>query len=267
MAKTEYILLTGISTGQAVWLVILGIIIVLAVTAYIAYVKIRDKVRRFSSAAFGTSDLTKGLQRQADEAANTPRSVASMTRLMEPQIARDFPEFSWPEFKHKAENMLVSALQAVAAANIGLLKEASPEVHNQIENIIEGNRIQQVKEHYSNIHIHQTEISNYRKADGKCVVTIQSAVEYYHYKEKEGRIIEGERERKVQTRYNMELVYIQDEKLAGTNNALGAKCPNCGAPVTVLGNKFCEYCGAGLEVFSTRVWSLHKYYEVDYNHI
>ncbi len=258
-----------IKTEQVIWLIIiiLGIIIVLVIAVGVVCMRIRDKVRRFSSAAFGTSDISEGLQRQADEAANTPKSVAGMTRLMEPQIARDFPEFSWPEFKHKAENMLVSALQAVAAADIGLLKEASDELHNQIANIIEGNQVQQVKEHYSNIHIHQTEISNYRKAGGKCVVTIQSAVEYCHYKEKDGKIIEGERDRRVQTRYNMELVYIQDAKLAGADNAIGAKCPNCGAPVTVLGNKFCEYCGTALEVFSTRVWSLHKYYEVDYNHI
>ena len=37
--------------------------------------------------------------------AEMPKSVSAMTRLMEPQIMRDFPEFSWEEFKQKAENM------------------------------------------------------------------------------------------------------------------------------------------------------------------
>ena len=39
-------------------------------------------------------------------------------------------------------------------------------------------------------------------------------------------------------------------------------CPNCGAPVTRLGSKFCEYCGSGLREISVRVWSINKITEI-----
>lgn len=65
--------------------------------------------------------------------------------------------------------------------------------------------------------------------------------------------------RKVQTRYNMELVYIQDlSKINDLATAVGVTCPNCGAPITRLGSKFCEYCGTGVTPVDVRVWKLHR---------
>ena len=67
------------------------------------------------------------------------------------------------------------------------------------------------------------------------------------------------KERKEQTRYNMELVYIQDlSKVADPATAVGVTCPNCGAPVTRLGSRFCEYCGTGIIPVDVRVWKLHR---------
>lgn len=65
--------------------------------------------------------------------------------------------------------------------------------------------------------------------------------------------------RKQQTRYNMELVYIQDlSKIKDLATAIGVTCPNCGAPITKLGSKFCEYCGTGVTPVDVRVWKLHR---------
>lgn len=248
-------------------LVVLIVIAVIGITVLGVVSSIRRKLRDFSRAAFGTDSFTEGLNKQADELARTPKSVASMTRLMEPQIMRDFPDFSWNEFKHKAENMLVSALLAIAAENPDRLVEASEDVRKQIVNRIEANKAAGARETYSDIHIHQTEIANYRHAQGKCVITIQSAVEYYHYRTKDGSIIEGQKERKEQTKYNIELIYIQDEDAVEFDNAVGTTCPHCGAPVKSLGRMVCEYCGSGITPINIKVWSLHKFYEVDYNHI
>ena len=38
-------------------------------------------------------------------------------------------------------------------------------------------------------------------------------------------------------------------------------CPNCGAPVTILGQKKCEYCGSALTVINRHVWTLSRIYE------
>ena len=63
-----------------------------------------------------------------------------------------------------------------------------------------------------------------------------------------------------QSRYNIDLVYIQNRDLAkgNTDGALGITCPNCGAPITNLGAKFCEYCGAGVVELNVHAWSFEN---------
>lgn len=256
----------GMSTYEIIKLLIILLVVAgVAIAILTVYRNIRRKMRNLSNSLFGTPDFVEGINREADLLAETPKSVSSMTRIMEPQIMRDFPEFSWEEFKHKAENMLTSALLAISANNPGRLVEASEDIKTQVTNIIEDNRIKGIGETYSDIDIHQTEIANYVKADGKCVITIQSAVGYLHYKMQDGKVIAGDKNRKTQTKYNMELVYIQDSSAVHFDNAVGTVCPNCGAPVKSLGAKFCEYCGLGVTPLNIKVWSLHKFYEVDYN--
>ena len=245
----------------------LGVFAAVLVVAGIGALVVRNKLRDFSRSVFGTDSIADGLNRQADDVANTPKSVSSMTRIMEPQIVRDFPEFVWEEFKHKAENMLTSALIAISTENEDRLEEASEDVHLQVRNSIAANQASGVRETYNNIRIHRTEISNYRKEKGKCIITIQSAVEYYHYKVQGDRVVEGTKERKEQTKYNVELMYIQDADAVEIDNAVGTTCPHCGAPIKNLGNMVCEYCGSSVTPINIKVWTLHKYYEVDYNHV
>lgn len=245
----------------------LGVFAGIVVLGVAGGLTIRNKLRNVSRQLFGTESIVDGLNKQADIAAETPKSVSGMTRLMEPQIMRDFPDFNWSEFKHKAENMLTSALLAISSEQPEKLVDASEDVKNQVLNIIADNQAAQVREVYNNIKIHQTEISNYRKDKGNCIIVIQSAVEYYHYKVSGDHVTEGSKERKVQTKYNVELLYVQDGEEKEFDNAFTTTCPQCGAPVRGLGNMICEYCGAHVVPINTKVWSLHKLYQVDYNHV
>ena len=61
-------------------------------------------------------------------------------------------------------------------------------------------------------------------------------MEHLHYKKKDGTVVSGDENRLEQTKYNVEVMYIQDEKLAIT-------------PINL------------------KVWTLHRFYEVDYNHV
>lgn len=252
------------SSGQIIFLVILA---ALLGGGFYGYHVIRTKIESFSRAAFGTKSLVEGLEQQADLIAQTPKSVSGMTRIFEPQIQKDFPDFNLVQFKNKAENMLISALQAISAGNVSLLRETSNELTEQVRNQIQANAAEGVTETYRQIHIHRTEITNYVKREGKCIITFQSAVEYFHYKEKDGRVTDGDKERKQQTKYNIEVMYIQNEKLAKLDNAVGTTCPNCGAPIVKLGALYCEYCGTAVTPINLKVWTLHRYYEVDYHHV
>ena len=249
-------------------IIVLGLLAVAGIGVTITVYRIRQKVRSFSRAVFGTDSFIDGYRQQADVLAEQPKSVCGMTRLMEPMIAKDFPDFSWAQFRGKAENLLTKAFRAISAGDVTILEsDVSAELREQIRNIIENNAASGTKETYDQVTIYQTEIANYSHEDGKCIILIQSAVGHLHYKERDGRVIEGTKDRRTQTRYAIELVYIQNAEGFRFDNAVGTTCPNCGAPVTNLGFMHCDYCGAAVTPINIKVWSLHKFYEVDYNHV
>ena len=232
------------TAGMVVVVILLCVVIVITLGVW----AITNRVKKFSRDVFGTENLAEGINRQADLAAETPKSVSGMTRLMEPQIMRDFPDFSWEEFKHRAENMLISALLAITSGDVTTIVDASDTLKEQIRNRIGDNEASGVKENFEQIKIHQTEISNYHKEKGTCVITIQSSVEYFYSKMRGDELIAGSKERKTQTKYNTELIYIQDSDLAEFDNAIGVSCPNCGAPLSINATAKCPYCDSVVTV-------------------
>ncbi|MEG2428986.1 MAG: zinc-ribbon domain-containing transport protein, partial [Oscillospiraceae bacterium] len=227
------------------------------------------KVRKFlidaALSLFGTTNVARGLEKQADELSTTPKSVGAMTSVYIPLIRNDFPEFNWPEFKQKAENMLHSAFSARNDQNIDLLVEASKDLKTQVSLEIQSKESKGEIEHFDDMVIHKTEINSYEKSKGVCIVTLQSAFQFYNYITKDGEILFGTDKRLVQTRYNIELIYVQDYNEAikyDTDGGMqGLKCPNCGGTVTSLGVKVCPYCGTQVQEINIYVWNFNKYYE------
>lgn len=225
------------------------------------------RIKRFSRRVFGTDSLAEGLKWQEEMLAETPKSVSGMTRIYEPMIQEDFPEFNWQEFRRKAEQLLLLAFDAVSAGEGARIRGGFAQFRQQVENQIAENVRSGIRETYEQVQIHNTEITRYEKKAGTCVITLQSAVGHIHYKEQGGKVVWGRRKLPVQTRYNIELMYVQDAARAGAGDAVGVNCPNCGAPVTKLGAKFCEYCGTEVIPVNIQVWSISGYYEVDYQSI
>ncbi len=219
------------------------------------------KVRRvFRTAATLKNDLV--LRREL--LATTPKSVSAMTTVYLPQIRRDFPDFNFPVFRQKAENTLRNILLSISSGRLLRLSDASPALAAQVRARIADNKSSGRAEQYGDITIHRTEITRYEKRPGLCVITLQSAVGYQYSLTENGELIGGSRERLTQTKYNMELHYVQDvSALTGAYaTAVGVVCPNCGAPVTSLGAKKCEYCGSGIVPIEDRVWKINRYEEV-----
>lgn len=238
-------------------IVILVLILVIMGAGYYAYRKITKKIRNISSSLFGTSDIVKGLKQIDREAEVTPKSVSSATNIYLPNIVRDFPEFHYEEMKNRAENVLTSYLQSLDEKNPALLTEGLSELEDKLRLKIEMLRDQDMTEHFQNIKIHRTELKTYRKIKGRCSIIFQSAVQYYHYIEKGGKIVQGKRDRLRQTRYEVEMIYIQDRDVvenAGEEGA-GLVCPNCGAPLPMLGAKICAYCDSPIVAFNIRTWN------------
>jgi len=242
---------------------ILVLIVILAIFCGILYV--RHKAKEFSRTIFGTEDLSDGIRQMKREYASTPKSVSGMTNLLLPKIVSDFPDFEYDEMKERAENTLTQYLRAVTQKNTAVLTDGNTELKQQLENHIQMLSIKGLWEHFDQIKIHRTEIHQYKKADGRCIITFQSALECFHYITDTSSVIEGSKEYKYQTKYNTDLIYIQDRNLLENelDHALGINCPNCGAPLSSLGAKKCEYCGTPVIEINIHAWSFSDIKEMN----
>ena len=217
---------------------------------------IQRKIRNLSRMACGTDSLLEGLKQQEEEFARTPKSVAGMTSLYLPRIQKDFPEFSLEEFIARSENLLTKALMSVQNQKIVLGEGASGELEESLRLWIKRDEEQGIREMFHSIVIHKTEISQYAGSSAGCSVTVQSAVEYQYGRQKrDGQMMEEPE--LIQTRFDLKWVYAQDvEGLPESVRARAAHCPNCGAPVSVLSARVCEYCQAAIEPINLRAWFL-----------
>lgn len=245
------------ASGQIGMIVILILALAVLCGGWIAYRKISGRVREISRMAFGTDDIAEGFRQMEKEAEVTPKSVAAATNLYLPQIVRDFPEFHYNEMKNRAENMLMGFLRGIEEGNVGSLPDgATSELKEKLRLRAEELQARGLKEHFADMRIHRTEIRNYRKSKARCSIVFQSSMQYHHYTEKDGVVVKGSAERLEQSRYNVEMIYIQDRDLVEnlSDSGLALNCPNCGAPLPKLGAKKCIYCDTPILEFNIRIW-------------
>lgn len=245
-------------------IIILVLILIIIGIIYYAYVRIMGKIQSFSRLAFGTSSLTQGVRKMELTEMTTPKSIAAATGLYLPSIMRDFPEFHYDEMRTRAENVLKSYLRSVDEGDGGILTEGTSDLKEELKLRIQTLKDEGKIEHFERITIHKTEINRYRKEKGRCSIIFQSAVGHVHYIETRGRAVSEDEKCLKQTRYNTELVYIQDKEMIEdtADNGLAMNCPNCGAPLTRLGAKICSYCDSPVAEYNIRVWNFSRVAEV-----
>lgn len=248
-------------------IIILALVLIIIIAIFCGVMYIRNKTREVSRALFGTSDVSQAARKMKQEYSSTPKSVSAMTSLLLPKIVADFPDFQYDEMKERAENILTSYLRAITERNSSLLQDGNTELKNQLENHIQMLSAKDLREYFQQVKIHRTEICQYRKTEGRCIITFQSSLECYHYItdiNNSSSIQEGSKDCKHQTRYNTDLIYIQDRNLVEDerDHALGVNCPNCGAPISSLGAKVCEYCGTPVIEINIHAWSFSNVEEV-----
>lgn len=244
-------------------------LITLGVIAVVVLVIVSAVVNKIKSTLDVAAPLLNAIahtdfDQQEYEIENTPKSVNAMTSIYLPRIEADFPEFNYFEFKKKAENMLISAFDAISDENPEGIINASSDLKSQVSARIDANRTALQKEVFRDVVIHQTEIKNYVKNSGTCKITLQSSVGYHHYiKTNGGDVKSGSETAMKQTRYDTDLLYVQDvSKVQKGETAIGMNCPNCGAPIKTLGEKTCPYCGSGITEINVLTWSINSFNEV-----
>lgn len=240
------------------------ILIIIGLIFYAAYAvtkkvrSVKRQVQSVSRTLFGTSSITEGIKKTEQEYASTPKSVSGATSLCLPRITKDFPDFNYEEMKRRAENVLLSYLAGVSARDVSRLKDANSELKNSLQSRIDSLSAIGNSEHYDAPKIHRTEINNYNKNAGRCSIVFQTSIQYRHYvTDQNGNCIRGNKNTWEQSRYNIELIYIQDRDIVENDidGVEGQNCPNCCAPLKMLGAKKCVFCGTPIVEYNIKVWT------------
>lgn len=261
-------MVTGNEEGDAVvdfeklgpW-VLAGVIVLVAIAAYVAYRRISKAAREISKAAFGTENLSEGIERMNYEREVTPKSLSAATSLFLPQIHEDFPEFNFNDMRVRAENVLTSYLLAIDSQDPTKLVEGSEELRENLRMRIYMLKDAWQVEQFDKVKVHRTAIANYERKNGRCTVRFQTSVQYKHaLYDADNTVLKGDPDKLEQARYNIDLVYVQDRDVVedDRDRGEGLNCPNCGAPITNVGAKKCSYCGTSIIPYNLRVWSFHK---------
>ena len=240
-------------------LIITAVVLLLIVLCLVLAMSwIRNQLSYFSGILFGSKSLKTGIDMMQKSHSQTPRSVSAMTSLCLPNIIEDFPDFNYDEMKERAKNLLISYLQAVDEKKASRLTEDGAEIKNKLSLYLNTLASREEEEHFKNIKLHRIELLQYKKMEGRCTITFQTSIQYYHYIiNKEGAIISGNENELFQAKYDIDLIYIQnrDQVENSYDQALGLNCPNCGGVITSLGAKVCDYCGSSIIEYNIHAWT------------
>lgn len=192
------------------------------------------------------------------------KNVSGMTKLMEPLILRDFNDFNKDMLYKEIENNLIKIFNAIENKSETQIKndKALSLVYPQVLEQIQDMKSRSIWAKYDGIVFHTHAIKNYGKNNGMATITTSSTIEYYYdtnlEKEKYSDV-------KKQTRYTCKFVYIYDEtKLGEKKEIFTVNCPNCGAPISGIGDITCNYCMSHIEPINLKLWKMSSYKE-DYN--
>ncbi len=260
------------------WGAILGPILSLAaffiIVGYIGY-----RIRRFRHSIMGQAVETiakavvngDGMIEEPEYTAK-PRSLSSMDSIYIPKLEKDFPEFNWNEWKVRIQDAVLRRMEAIDERDPELLSD-HPLIKEDVERIItnEGTGVKNLtysedELEFKNRHAYNTVIFGYDRNSGLCTIHTQTSVSYERHvkagiKANSAQGSAGSRIRKIQSVFKTDLVYVQDadkvdSRLKG--KMIGYNCPNCGAPLKMIGVKVCEYCGTAIEGVNIKVWTINK---------
>ena len=218
-----------IATIISVSIVVLAIAIIVTV--------IVSKIRHLSRTLFGTSSLIEGIQgvkEDQEQMRETPRSLHGMTSVYMPMIKKDFPELDVEQYMNKTRSLLRNYFSAVESKRLGVIAE--------------------------DVNIYDVQIARYIKNGATVTILFEASVGYFSYvTDMNNEVTFGSRENRMQTIYEVGLMYVQDaDRLHNRATALGVNCPNCGAPVKTLGEKFCQFCGTAIKEINIRSWKFNS---------
>ena len=165
-----------------------------------------------------------------------------MDRVYLAQIKKDFIDININQLKRNAEKVIMDCYHAIERKDSSGLKG---KIKSFVDSMIRDYQGKEVR--FKHFKFHNTVVSKYQKENGVATIYFASSFEYI-------LDVDGE-SNKVQDRARAEYIYVIDEdKISHDVQVLGIHCPNCGSPITTLGEKHCSYCGSAVLEIVNRVF-------------
>ena len=185
------------------------------------------------------SELGKGSLSGSESA--QPRSLSSLESLLLPQVLRDFPEYNSAlaaeRVKRDAAAYYRSGITGSPAFTDGVTKPFRTSFAAALPTGVKGGII-----------VHRVALHAYEAVSLDRMLTYQAAVQYTDTDD-------AVRQRRLVLKY---VASFTDDP---ANEMKSYNCPNCGAPIPVIGNKACRYCGTALKTPAGLGWRLYDAHE------
>jgi hypothetical protein len=218
---------------------LIGVIILILFIIFVYFfikLKIRSMLNKLGYSGVNLKEIINEARLEDQE---VPKSLSSMDSIYLEQIKKDFIDININELKRQSEKVILDCFDAVSKKNSSKLDGKIKSFVDSMINDYEGKNVK-----FKEFKFHNTVVSKYKKEKG--IATIYFASSFQYYLDVDGKSV------KTQDRARVEFIYIYDtNEVDDSKKVLGIHCPNCGSPITSLGQKKCSYCGSvGLELIS-----------------
>ena len=182
------------------------------------------------------SALAGAIKKADFETETTPKSLSSAEPLLLDRIKRDFPEYNPELIRQRVMKDTRMFYESAQAGKCLYADGISDQLKERLPSFLPPDVA-------GDIRVHKAVLAAYDDVSQDRVLTFQAAAAF-----KDGA--GATRQRRLILKY---LAAWSTDTLTGVKRA---NCPNCGAPVPIVGSKVCQYCGSALKVWAGTGWLL-----------
>lgn len=221
---------------------LVGVVLFIGFVVLVYFILKRKIHQSLDSFGLPGMNITDVIKEARLEDQDEPKSLASMDRIYLEQIKEDFPDINIDQLKRQAEREILDVYNSVEDKDTSKLHG---KIKSLAEEMIRDYPGKEVK--FDSFKFHNTVVSFYKKGWGTATIFFGTSYEYM--------LNVDHKSVKVQDRAKTEFVYVyREENVPEELKAFGVHCPNCGSPVTSLGEKKCSYCGSAIEEVYSKVF-------------
>lgn len=206
-------------------------------------------IYHFNKMGFKGINILKIKKEIENNTSNSPKQISGMTSVLLPKIMDDFPDFNIDLIYLLTEKSILSILNSIENKDLSILENKdfnliSKKLKLQLEDLIKSDILYK----YDDIKFHKHALKNYSNHDGVMTLEVSSSLEFFYSKKNKDKYLDKSINKK-QVRFLTKFVYITDsDSYEKDINVYGINCPNCGAVISSLNKKKCNYCKTILNI-------------------